>query len=237
MSYISRRAVVRGALGQNVLILGPSMIKERSYIDNNVIIGYPVRSKLIPAVRSGAASSNIIEVLDELSKGSIVEQGVVIRSGSVVYENVRIEDNVEIGHNVLIRENTVIKSGARIGSNCIIEGDVVVGANANIQSLVYISKNVIIEDDVFIGPNVVIINDKYPPSRRLGKVVIRRGAVIGANSIILPDVEIGENSVVGAGSVVTRDVKMNSVVCGVPARLMYSISEYLRRRSLWESAK
>ncbi|MEK5325865.1 DapH/DapD/GlmU-related protein [Aeribacillus sp. FSL M8-0254] len=38
------------------------------------------------------------------------------------------------------------------------------------------------------------------------KVVLKRGCWIGANSIILPGVTVGEHSVVGAGSVVTKDV-------------------------------
>lgn len=43
---------------------------------------------------------------------------------------------------------------------------------------------------------------------------------IGANSIILPGVEIGEGAVIGAGSVVTRSVAPFSVVAGVPARMI-----------------
>ncbi|WP_237026840.1 DapH/DapD/GlmU-related protein [Lactobacillus sp. S2-2] len=47
---------------------------------------------------------------------------------------------------------------------------------------------------------------------------IKKKAWIGAGSIILPGVTVGENSIVGAGSIVTKDVNDNTVVVGNPAR-------------------
>ena len=49
-------------------------------------------------------------------------------------------------------------------------------------------------------------------------VIIGKGAWVGARSIILPGVRIGEGSVVTAGSVVSRDVPSHTVVAGNPAR-------------------
>ena len=72
-----------------------------------------------------------------------------------------------------------------------------------------------IEDDVFIGPNVTFCNDRYPKSGnknfKLEKVIVKKGASIGANATILPGVTIGENSLVAAGAVVTKDVENNIV--------------------------
>ena len=51
---------------------------------------------------------------------------------------------------------------------------------------------------------------------------IGRNCFIGAHSIILPGVTIGDGSVVGAGSVVTRDVPPRSAMAGNPARTMKS---------------
>lgn len=50
---------------------------------------------------------------------------------------------------------------------------------------------------------------------------------VGTNSIILPNVHIGNRCVIGAGSVVTRDVTSNSVHAGVPARFICTVDEYL----------
>lgn len=50
---------------------------------------------------------------------------------------------------------------------------------------------------------------------------------IGARSIILPGVKIGNRCIIAAGSVVTRDVSDNSVMAGVPARIIKTADEYL----------
>lgn len=88
---------------------------------------------------------------------------------------------------------------------------------------------IIIEDDVLIGPKVSIITENHPvsPGERkmldLKPVLIKRNSWIGANATILPGVTIGENSVVAAGAVVTRDVPANTVVAGVPAKVVKKI--------------
>jgi acetyltransferase-like isoleucine patch superfamily enzyme len=86
-----------------------------------------------------------------------------------------------------------------------------------------------IEDDVLIGPNVSLITEGHPvnPSERkmlvVKPVLIKRNAWIGAGVTILPGITIGENSVVAAGAVVSKDVPPNSVVGGVPARMIKTI--------------
>ena len=52
---------------------------------------------------------------------------------------------------------------------------------------------------------------------------MKRGASIGANSVVIPGVTIGENALVGAGSVVTKDVPDNAVVAGNPAKTMWRV--------------
>ena len=230
--YISKRARVLGLVHKGSIILGETYVGNKSIIDFNVVIGYPIRTKILE-LRSRKIEISL-EDLDNVSSGSIIKDNVIVRSGTVIYENVRIENNVEIGHNAFIRENTVIGENSRIGSYVVIEGDVKIGSNVNIQSLVYIPKMTIIEDNVFIGPNTVITNDKYPPSRRLSGVVIRRGVVIGANCTVIAGIEIGENSIIGAGSVVTKDIPPNSVVYGVPAKVMYDVETYLKKKRMYE---
>ena len=83
-----------------------------------------------------------------------------------------------------------------------------------------------IEDDVLIGPKVSIITENHPinPDERkvldVKSVLIKRNVWIGANATILPGVTIGENSVVAAGAVVTKDVSANTVVAGIPAKVI-----------------
>jgi len=71
-----------------------------------------------------------------------------------------------------------------------------------------------------------IFRDEIPDLHVFGKIEVKDNCMIGINSIILPNVTIGPNSVVGAGSVITQDVPPNTVVGGVPAKVICPISEY-----------
>lgn len=109
-----------------------------------------------------------------------------------------------------------IGKGTRIGSFCDIGG--IVGKNCLIQSFVFIPPGITIEDNCFIAPSVVFTNDKYPPSDKREKTIVRKGASIGARAVILPGLEIGENAMIGAGSVVTRNIPQGEIWAGNPAR-------------------
>jgi acetyltransferase-like isoleucine patch superfamily enzyme len=86
-----------------------------------------------------------------------------------------------------------------------------------------------IEDDVLIGPRVNLVTENHPldPSDRRAlicqPILIKRNAWIGVGATILPGVTIGENAVVAAGAVVAKDVPANTVVGGVPAKLIKEI--------------
>lgn len=86
-----------------------------------------------------------------------------------------------------------------------------------------------IEDDVMIGPKVCITTEGHPlnPQERkqlqVKPVVIKQNAWIGAGATILPGVTIGENSVVAAGAVVSKDVPANTIVAGIPAKVVKTI--------------
>lgn len=86
-----------------------------------------------------------------------------------------------------------------------------------------------IEDDVLIGTKVSLITESHPlnPSERkallVKPIVVKRNAWIGAGATILPGVTVGENAVVAAGAVVNKDVPNNTVVGGVPAKVIKTI--------------
>lgn len=115
-----------------------------------------------------------------------------------------------------------IGEGTKIAAYVEIGDGVVVGKNCLIEAYAFIPPLVTIEDDCFIGPHVCFTNDKRPPShgKHYARTVVKKGASIGANSIILPGVTIGEKSVVGAGAVVTKDIPKGETWAGNPARLL-----------------
>jgi len=56
-------------------------------------------------------------------------------------------------------------------------------------------------------------------------VRVEDGADIGVNAVLLPGVTVGKGAIVGAGAVVTKDVAANTIVAGVPAKLLRSRSD------------
>lgn len=87
-----------------------------------------------------------------------------------------------------------------------------------------------IEDDVLIAPGVKILTVNHPlePSDRhkleLKSVTIKKNAWIGADATIMPGVTVGENAVVAAGALVTKDVPDNTLVAGIPARVVKTLT-------------
>ena len=86
-----------------------------------------------------------------------------------------------------------------------------------------------IDDNVLIAPKVSLLSEGHPvsPDQRQslvsGHIHIKKNVWIGAAATILQGVTIGENSVVAAGAVVSKDVPANTIVGGVPAKIIKSI--------------
>lgn len=153
-----------------------------------------------------------------------------------VGRNVRVGNNVKIWHFTYIGDNTEIGDDTRIGSLVHVDYNVKIGKRCKIEGMVYIPPLTVIEDDVFIGPGVIFTNDPYPPSSRLVGVYVESGAVICAGAVLKAGVRVGRRSIIGMGSVVTGDVPPETVVYGNPARVRYSLSEYLEKRRRWEGS-
>ena len=232
-TYVSSKASVSPSatiMGANVAILGRSVIGDDTVIVGPAVIGFPSRKKLLGGGRD-------LEDLSSVSTGARVGSKCVIRSFATIYEDVVLGSGVELGHYVLIREGSRVGSGTKVGTGTIIDGMSEIGRGVSIQSGVYIPLLTVIEDDVFLGPGVVITNDRYPPSSRIVETRVEKGAVVGANTIIIAGVRIGANSVIGAGSVVTKDIPPNTFAYGVPARVVASREYYEDKKRGYELGK
>jgi acetyltransferase-like isoleucine patch superfamily enzyme len=148
-----------------------------------------------------------------------------------------IADDVVLGKDVKIF-NFVNLYGCRIGdfskigTFVEIQKGAIIGKHCKISSHTFICEGVNIADNCFIGHNVTFINDKYPRSVNPDgsmqsdsdwvciETFIEEGVSIGSSATILCGVTIGKNAMVGAGSVVTKDVPENTLVAGVPARVI-----------------
>jgi UDP-2-acetamido-3-amino-2,3-dideoxy-glucuronate N-acetyltransferase len=138
-----------------------------------------------------------------------------------VIKDVTIEKDARIYDHVNLYKCTIGK-GSKIDSFVYIEENVIIGNRVKIRPFTFIPSGVTIEDDVFIGPCVTFTNDKYPKINAkwtMLQTIVKKGASIGAGSVILP-VSIGTNSLIGAGSVVTKNIPDNVIAMGNPARIV-----------------
>lgn len=155
-----------------------------------------------------------------------------------ISDSVRLGRNVTIFHPDLVNlYGCAIGDETKIGAFVEIQKGVEVGSRCKISSHTFVCEGVTIEDEVFIGHGVMFTNDRYPRATTENGALqtpddwvmlttrVRRGASIGSNATILPDITIGERAIVGAGAVVTRDVPDGAVVLGVPARIVASNRE------------
>jgi galactoside O-acetyltransferase len=66
-----------------------------------------------------------------------------------------------------------------------------------------------------VGP---CIQDEFKPQLNFGKIILERHVVIGAHSVILPGVTIGEGAAVGAMSFVTKSLDPWGIYAGIPVK-------------------
>ena len=186
-------------------------------------------------------NSNLIKFMGKRIKINFGYKEIKINFGYKVRfaKNLFIGDNVKImalsvkgivgGRNVTIRRGTTIDCTgvySHIGEGLVLGNNVGISDNCFIQ----VRGKVIIGNDVIIGPNTSIFseNHNFKNTRILirNQGVSRRGVIIednvwiGANVTILDGVKIGKGSVISAGSVVNKNIDDNTVVGGIPARLI-----------------
>ena len=117
--------------------------------------------------------------------------------------------NTDFGKNIHIGQRVFINSGCKMQD----QGGIYIG------------------DDVLIGHNACLLtlNHEMEPENREDmhpKPIHIEGKVwLGSNVTVLPGVTIGEGAIVAAGAVVTKDVESNTIVGGVPAKIIKRISD------------
>jgi len=138
--------------------------------------------------------NSAIPLLDLKNINARIEPGAIIR------------EQVEIGNNAVIMMGAIINIGAVVGANTMIDMGAVLGGRA------------VVGNNCHIGANTVLAGVIEPASAK--EVVVEDNVLIGANATVIEGVRIGENAVVAAGAVVIEDVAANSVVAGIPARVI-----------------
>lgn len=141
-----------------------------------------------------------------------------------------IQKGVEIGEDTRIC-NYVQLYGCRIGERCMIapfteiQSQVVIGDDTRIQSHSFIASHTEIGKRVFLSHNTCTINDEFKnhivnyDSSAWGRLIIEDDVIVGSGCVLFP-VTIKKGAIIGAGSVVTRDVGENEVWYGNPAKFV-----------------
>lgn len=134
------------------------------------------------------------KLIEELLENSLPESSSILAPMEIDYgHQLKIQNNVFINHSLCV------------------------SAAAGIE----------IDEGVQIAPQVTILTVNHDLKNKIivkcSPVHIKKNAWIGARTIVLPGVTIGENSIVGAGSIVTKDVPDNCVVVGNPARVIKTL--------------
>ena len=131
-------------------------------------------------------------------------------------------------------EKWLREQGVEIGKNLRLFNHKSIRFDTTTPGLITIGDNVSITADVSILTHDFcssVFREKYHdylPGR--SKVIIGNNVYIGQKAIILRGVTIGDNVIIAAGAIVTKDVPSDSVVAGVPARVVCTLDEYYQKR-------
>jgi carbonic anhydrase/acetyltransferase-like protein (isoleucine patch superfamily) len=132
-----------------------------------------------------------------------LSRAAFVAPDAVIIGDVQIADQVSIWYTAVIRADL---------------NPIHIGVCSNIQDGAILHGDpgppLAIADHVTIGHRAVIHG-----------LEIGRGSLIGIGAIILEGVRVGAGSIVGAGAVVTKDVPPGTVVAGIPAKVMRSLSQ------------
>lgn len=200
-------------IGNHVVIHPDTIVGDTVRIDDHASLG----KRPMKAANSATTKEQDLPPL-EVGELSIVGTGVVL------YRGAKIEGKVLMADLATVRENVTIGRGTIVGRGVTVENFCTVGRFCKLESECYITAYSTLEDRVFIAPGVVTSNDNYVGRtaerfKHFKGVTVKKGARVGAGTVTLPGVVIGEDALVAAGSVVTADVPARKIVLGTPARV------------------
>ncbi len=199
-------------LGNYVVIHADTVVGNDVRIDDFASLGK------LPMKAANSATTKEQE-LPPLTVGDVS----IVGTGVVLYRGAAVDGKVLMADLCTVRENVTVGRGTIVGRGVTIENFCSVGRYCKLESESYLCAYSTLEDRVFIAPGVVTSNDNFVGRtqerfKHFKGVTVKKGGRIGAGSVTLPGVTVGEDALVAAGSTVTKDVEPRTLVMGKPAR-------------------
>jgi len=140
---------------------------------------------------------------------------------------IRYPELVEIGDNVIIDDFTYISAPLKLHSNVHISSGcrIIGGKNSFVEMFPFstLAPNVVLSagsDDYSDGIATPMVSMKYKANVKIGKIILNKHCIVGAGSVVLPNVTFYEGATLGALSLASKDLDEYSVYAGIPARFI-----------------
>lgn len=150
-----------------------------------------------------------------MASESQVEGPLIISIGSNC-DRKYIADKYTLDYAKAIHPQSIISPSAVVGDGSMVMQGAIIQSDTSIGRHCIINSGATIDHECKIGDFVHIL----PHATLCGNVQVGEESWIGAGATIIPSIKIGKWSTIGAGATVIRDVKDNSIVAGIPAKII-----------------
>lgn len=140
---------------------------------------------------------------------------------------IRYPELIEIGDNVIIDDFTYISTKLKLHSNVHISSGckIIGGRNAYVEMKPYstLAPNVVLSagsDDYISGIATPMVSLDYKANAIIGEIILNKHCIVGAGSVVLPNVIFKEGACLGALSLANKTLEEYSLYAGIPAKLL-----------------
>jgi sugar O-acyltransferase (sialic acid O-acetyltransferase NeuD family) len=198
----AERIAVLGAGGHGAVVIAALQASGRTVVacfddspllEGTDVLGVPVLGPMFEASRSDCTHA-ICAIGDNTSRRLVVDQ-LDLPWATVIHPFTWVHPEAEVGLGTFVAAGTIVQPGAIIGSHVILNTKSCVDHHTSVGDYAHLA-----------GASLA------------GGASVGEGAFLGAASVVIPRVHVGEWSMVGAGAVVTKHVPPGVTVAGVPAR-------------------
>ncbi len=140
---------------------------------------------------------------------------------------IRYPELVEIGNNVIIDDFTYISTALKLHDNTHISSGckIIGGKKAFVEMFEYstLAPNVVLSagtDDYLSGIATPMVPLEFKANCIIGEIIIKKHCIVGAGSVVLPNIVLNEGSSIGALSLVNKSLESYKLYAGIPARFI-----------------